>query len=53
MLHADLIEVLYSVKDLAIQAENRERQVHRLEQERDAMEAKYEVCDYLAIRLCS
>jgi len=53
VLYADRIDVLYSIKDLVIRAEHHERQVRRLEQERDAMEAKYEVRDCLETGLCS
>lgn len=47
VLYGDQIDDLCSTKDLAIRVENHERHVHRLEQERDAMEAKYEVRDCL------
>jgi hypothetical protein len=50
VLYAGQIDNLCSAKDLVIQAEYHERQMRRLEHERDAMEAKYEVCDCLAIR---
>jgi hypothetical protein len=53
VLYADRNDALCSTKDLVIRFENLERQARRLEQERDAMEAKYEVCNYLALRLCS
>jgi hypothetical protein len=43
MFHADKIDPLCSNKDLIIRAEHHERQLLRLEQERDAMETKYEV----------
>ena len=52
VFHADRIDVLCSNKDLIIKAEQFERQVRRLEQERDAMEAKYEVCYCLARGTC-
>jgi len=43
-LRTSIGNALCSMGDLAIRSENHERHVRRLEQERDAMEAKYEVC---------
>jgi len=47
VLYETQIDDLCRNKDLVIHAEHHERQIRRLEQERDAMEAKYEVCDRL------
>ena len=46
-------DALYSNRNLIIGAEHLERQLRRVGQEYNAMEAKYEVCSCLVLHCCS
>jgi tropomyosin len=43
-LYHSSTDSFHRIRELDTKAEHYERQIHRLEQERDDMEKKYEVC---------